>query len=88
MGEPSLKEWSRLIEWHSPLFRALAFPWRRDIDDRRVGRLSVRFDAVFLDRMRLLSGGNPDATLTPTEAERIQGWCATRMSEFPSVELR
>lgn len=86
-GEPSLLEWSRLIEWHSPLFRALAFPWRRDIDDRRFGRLSVRFEAIFFDRMRLLSGGNPDATLTQAEAERIRGWCAARMSEFPPVKL-
>lgn len=84
-GEPSLMEWSRLIDWRSPLMRALAFPWRRDVDFRKFGRLSLRFEAIFFDRMRLLSGGNPDARLAPSEGERIQAWCSARLCEFPAV---
>jgi hypothetical protein len=46
----------------------------------------LKFDAIFFDRMRLLSAGNPDGELSISEEEHIQTWCGARLAEFPSVQ--
>ena len=83
-GEPSLMEWADLIYWRSHVVRGMAFPWRRDIDQRRFGRLAKRFEAIFFDRMRLFSSGNPDAHLKRWARDELREWCEQRIAEFPS----
>jgi hypothetical protein len=82
--EPSLEEWANLIRWKAVLVRAIAFPWRM----RRkplVWRDALRLQAVLLDRMRLLSGGNPDRHLDASVVPDIEAWCNARAAEFPRL---
>ena len=74
-GEPSLKTWENLVDWRGRTARAVAFPWRVDVDDRRLARISDDFEAIVLDRYRLLSGGNPDKNLDRECRNGLQLWC-------------
>jgi hypothetical protein len=82
--EPSLDEWATLIRWKAVLVRAIAFPWRMH-PKRFAWRDALRLNAVVLDRMRLLSAGNPDPLLDATAIPDIDAWCAARAAEFPRL---
>lgn len=84
-GEPALMEWADLIYWKSHVIRGMAFPWRRDISERRFGRLAKRFEAIFFDRMRLFSSGNPDPELRDWVRDELRDWCVQRIAEFPNA---
>lgn len=95
-GEPALTEWSKYIDWSSPLLRAIAVPWRlapgaprleRGVTNRRaaLARYCARFDgAMILDRPRL-AAGRPDAFLDDSCSAQSISWCSERLCEFPKV---
>jgi hypothetical protein len=81
-NEPPLDVWKSLLRWEARIVRGVAFPWRRDVDERKFGRLALKFEAVFFDRMRLFSRGNPDAHLPDSCRVEIEDWCRLRISEI------
>lgn len=80
--EPSLDEWKALIRWRGPVVRAIAFPWRMQVEPM-AWRDLLRLDGVALDRLRLVSSGNPDSLLETSVTKEIDAWCSQRASEFP-----
>lgn len=81
-GEPSYQNWGNILRWNALLLRAVAVPWRLSESERL--REFRRFDAVIMDRFRLLSG-NPDKHLEPGIKRQLFKWCEDRLSEIPSV---
>jgi hypothetical protein len=82
--EPSLREWDGLVQWKAHAVRAIAFPWRMRANDF-LWRDAKRLEAILLDRMRLLSAGNPDPRLDGGVAAELDAWCAARALEFPAL---
>ena len=75
-GEPSLATWSNIVDWKARVVRGIAFPWRIDIGANALARISDEFEALILDRFRLLAGGNPDCHFDELTRERIHCWCS------------
>jgi hypothetical protein len=48
-------------------------------------RHAKRLEAILLDRMRLLSAGNPDLRLDHAVVAEIDAWCSARAFEFPAL---
>lgn len=81
-GEPSLARWRDLLWWRSRLQRVIAFPWRADMSDKNLAIIASNLEAIILDRMRLLSAGNPDPHLDARIRPGIEEWCDKRMAEL------
>ncbi len=81
-GEPSLARWRDLLLWRSCLQRVIAFPWRADMGDKDLAIIASNLDAIILDRMRLLSAGNPDSHLDAWVRPGIEKWCDKRLAEL------
>lgn len=86
-GEPSKKKWQNILNWNGELMRAIAVPWRLDEDTPPLTnyvRAHAHFDALILDRPRLVSG-NPDRRLTSEAKGEIAAWCEEQIQKFPRL---
>lgn len=82
-GEPTFTRWNNLLQWDSPMIRAVAVPWRLD-DSFDYHHAYRHFDALILDRSRLLMG-EPDKVLGNAMKDEILSWCETRIGLFPRL---
>ena len=83
-GEPSLANWRDILRWDAELVRGVAVPWRLQ------GRWDIRrayrhFDALILDRPRLLAG-NPDAFLDEHTKTELVSWCVPLFQAFRRID--
>jgi len=83
-GEPSLAEWRSMFVWEEQLVRSIAVPlW---IGKRReYGSLHRHFDAMILDRPRLLSG-RPDRFLDKAARKSVRQWCEAQIKRLPTLD--
>lgn len=81
IGEPSLVDWRDLLVWRGQLVRGLALPWRlrEPWDINRTGR---KFDAVVLEKDRLLHG-HPDLNIDLESRQMIIDWCEPVVDGLP-----
>jgi hypothetical protein len=89
LGDPSASAWDNLLQWKSPIIRAVALPWR--LGGRRgdwsYGRIySLSNGAMVLDRPRLLAG-NPDLHLDPAIRSEVTKWWADAIEKIPASGL-
>ena len=70
-GEPALGEWRDVLKWGGKIVRSVAVPWWFE-DSREYVRYFRYFDAVILDRRRLLAG-HPDEFLEADVRDKIVG---------------
>lgn len=70
-GEPSIENWHDILRWDGKLVRVVAVPWH--LEPKEKIRTYRRFEAVVLDRFRLLSG-RPDSFLDATVKEELEEW--------------
>ena len=91
-GDPPLQTWQTLINWKSPLVKALAIPFTlrpgapglsANANDRpaALSRYSDRHSAVILDRPRLVAG-HPDLFFDRKHRQRVLNWCRWRIPKF------
>ncbi|SRR6266404_2502834 len=86
-GEPSKGKWKHILNWNGELIRAIAVPWRLDEDTPPLTnyvRAHAHFDALILDRPRLISG-NPDRWLKDKDKGEITAWCEAQIQKFPRL---
>ncbi|HWH31367.1 MAG TPA: hypothetical protein VNU01_01710 [Egibacteraceae bacterium] len=81
-GEPSLTEWRGLLDWNSVLLKAIAVPWRLPEGVWPHRRVAERFEALVLDRPRLVLG-HPDRLLTDAFRDELRAAC-----DSPVAQLR
>lgn len=82
LGEPSLVNWQDILRWNAKLVRAVAVPWRLNAKERI--REFRRFDAVILDRFRLIVG-MPDRSLPADVKGGLLAWCGDRFRDLPTL---
>ena len=52
------------------------------MSDNELAFMAADLDAIILDRMRLLSAGNPEPYLDERFRPKIQNWCEKRLEEL------
>jgi hypothetical protein len=86
-GEPAISDWRDILRWDAQLLRAVAIPWRLDARIDRgfhYVRTYRHFDAVILDRPRLVAG-TPDRFLADDVKDQIVRWCEKQVVKLPSL---
>jgi hypothetical protein len=82
LGEPSLQNWQDILRWNAKIVRAVAIPWR--LNERERIQEFRRFDAVILDRFRLVVG-MPDRSLPADVRGGLLAWCGDRFRDLPTL---
>lgn len=86
-GEPALSDWRDMLRWDAQLLRAVAVTWRLDARIDRgfhYVRTYRHFDAVILDRPRLVAG-TPDRFLEGDVKDQIVRWCEDQVVKLPGL---
>lgn len=80
-GEPSLERWRDILRWEGVLQRLVAVPWH--LEPKEKAREYRRFEAVIVDRFRLLFG-QPDRFLEESVRKELQTWWELKSKELVS----
>jgi len=86
LGDPSIAAWDNLLQWQSPIVRAVALPWRLGgrQSDWTYGRVySMSNHAMVLDRPRLLAG-RPDTHLDARVRPQLNDWWTSAIAKIPN----
>lgn len=87
LGDPSVSAWDNLLQWQSPIIRAVALPWRLGgrRSDWTYGRIySMSNHAMVLDRPRLLAG-RPDLHLDARARPALKEWWTSAITRIPDA---
>jgi hypothetical protein len=83
---PSLRIWTKVVEFTTEPKKAFATPFAFLEDDFRINCNLV--DGLLLDRYRLLSVvGSEEEWVSDSLKERIIAWCEPRVAELPSRDV-
>lgn len=87
LGDPSVSAWDNLLQWQSPIVRAIALPWRLGgrRSDWTYGRVyTMSNHAMVLDRPRLLAG-MPDVHLDAKVRPALKTWWMSAITKIPDA---